>query len=195
MTSLTRRREQMSHTIKTQHIAAAIHTSADLDVRYYLNGVFVDSRVIVSTDGHCASAYLGEECDEYLPPFIIPTDAAKLIGKLKCTYAAVTAMPDGRIDIGGVVFKPVDGTFPDYKRVFAGKAGAEAHNMQFSPDLIMKFQKVAQALKASCKVPYLYATEGGMGFRVAIQGKESEFMGVLMPFELKDKPFVCGDWL
>lgn len=187
----------MSHVIKTQHIAAAIHTSANMDVRYYLNGVFVDSRVIVSTDGHCASAYLGEECKEYLPPFIIPTDAAKLIAKLKSSRVEAALLPDGRIDIGGVVFKPVDGKFPDYKSVFVGKAGTEAHKRQFRPDLVMKFQKVAQSLKASCRVPYLYATEGGMGFRVAIQGKESEFMGVLMPFELKvkDAPFVCGDWL
>lgn len=185
----------MSHVIKTQHIAAAIHTSANKDVRYYLNGVFVDSRVIVSTDGCCASAYLGEECEEYLPPFIIPIDAAKIIAKLKSSYVDATLLPDGRIDIGGVVFKPVDGTFPDYKRIFVGKASMEAHKLQFNPELVMKFQKVAQALKASCKFPHLYATEGGMGFRVAIQGKESEFMGVLMPFKPEDDPFVCGDWL
>ena len=185
----------MSHVIKTQHIAAAIHTAANMAARNCLNGVFVDSRVIVSTDGHCASAYLGEECEEYLPPFIIPIDAAKIIAKLKSSYVEAALLPDGRIDIGGVVFKPVDGTFPDYKRVFVGKAGMEAHNLQFNPEMVMKFQKVAKALKASCKVPYLYATEGGIGFRVAIQGKESEFMGVLMPFKLKDEPLVCGDWL
>jgi len=186
---------EMSHVIKTQHIAAAIHTSGNMDVRYYLNGVFVDSRVIVSTDGYCASAYLGEECKEYLPPFIIPIDAAKLIAKLKSSRVEAALLPDGRIDIGGVVFKPVDGKFPDYKRIFVGKAGTEAHKLQFSPELVMKFQKVAQSLKASCRVPALYATEGGVGFRVAIQGKESEFMGVLMPFDLKGAPFVCGDWL
>ena len=185
----------MSHVIKTQHIAAAIHTSANKDVRYYLNGIFVDSRVIVSTDGYCASAYLGEECEEYLPPFIIPIDAAKIIAKLKSSRVEAALLPDGRIDIGGVVFKPVDGTFPDYKRVFVGKVGMEAHKMQFDPELVMKFQKVAQALKASCKVPYLYATEGGVSFRVAIQGKESEFMGLLLPLKPEDDPFVCGDWL
>lgn len=185
----------MSHVIQTRHIAAALHTCADRDVRYYLNGIFVDSRVIVSTEGHCASAYLGEECAEYLPPFIIPTGAAKLIAKIKAPTVTAVAMSGGRIDVGGVVFEPVDGKFPDYKRAFEGKAGTAAHKAQFNPELAMKFQKVAQALKAPCKVPYLYATEGGMGLRVAIQGKEAEFMGVLMPFELKDEPFVCGDWL
>lgn len=188
----------MTHTIKTQHIAAALHTAATLDVRYYLNGVFVDSRVIVSTDGHCLSAYLGEECDSYLSPFIIPRDAAKLIGKLKCAKAEVTTMPDGCIDIGGIVFKPLDGTFPNYRRVFVGKANPDAaHKMQFNPELVLKFQKIAKTLKASCVIPYLYATEGAIGssFRVAIRGKESEYMGVLMPFDLKKEPFVCGDWL
>lgn len=184
----------MSHMIKTQHVAAALHTAATLDVRYYLDGVFVDSRVVVSTDGHCASAYLGEECAEYLPPFIIPTDAAKLIAKLKAPTVPAVAMPDGRIDVGGVVFKPVDAKYPDYRRVFANKADPlAAHRMQFSPELTVKFQKIAATLKARCKVPYLYAAGGA--FRVAILGKECEFMGVLMPFELPRETFACGDWL
>lgn len=188
----------MSHTIKPQHIAAAIHTSAVSDVRDYLNGVFVDSRVIVSTDGHCASCYLGEECDEYLPPFIIPSDAAKLIAKIKAPSVTAAILADGRIDVGGVVFKPVEGKFPNYRRVFVGRADMTAtHKLQFMPELVAKFQKIATTLKANSKVPYLYVTEGGVGFRVAIQGKESEFMGILMPFELKQNagPMLCGDWL
>lgn len=186
----------MSHEIKTQHIAAAIHTSANNHSRHSLNGVLVDSRVIVSTDNHCASAYLGNTCDEYLPPFIIPTEAAKLIAKLKCPLVEATVLPDGRIDVGGVVFKPVDGQFPDYRRIFAGKAVTKAHKLQFNPEQVIKFQKIAQVLKAPYTIPYLYATEeAGKMFRVAIKGKESEFMGILMSLNLPDAPLVCGDWL
>lgn len=183
----------MSHVINPKHIAAACHTASNKDVRYYLVGVFVDGRVIVSTDGGCLSAYRGEECESYLPPFIVPLEAAKMIGKLKQGRADVTALPDGRVDIGGIAFKPVDGIFPDYRRVIS-KVTSVPHAMQVSPDIVAKFAKVAKSLGAKGWPEYFPADGLGGVFRVAIGGKENEFIGVAMPFSVKVRP-VCGDWL
>lgn len=181
--------------INVKHIAAAVHTADTADYRPYLNAVYVEGRVIVSTDGRVLSAYRGPESAEYLPPFLIPLDAAKLIAKLKPINVEVSALPDGRIDVGGVVFKPVEGVFPDWCRVVR-RAEAGPRTAQLDPELLAKFIKVAKALG---RKPYDIAVWNACGdshaARVAIAGCEDEFLGVIMgmrPGKLGAP--VCGGW-
>lgn len=184
----------MSHRILRQHIAAACCTAATNDLRYYLNGVFVDSRVVVATDGTCASAYLGPECNEYLPPFIIPLADAKRIAKDAPLTALAEKLQDGLIDIGGVVFKPIEGPYPDYRRVFV-PAIESPLSAQVDPEALMKFKKIAAILKAPYRVPRLYPTGSkALALAVAIAGQEDVFMGAISPYDHKGAG-VCGSWL
>lgn len=182
----------MTHVVNTNHIAAACHTAAVLDNRHVLVGVLVDCRIVVSCDGACLSAYLGEECEEYLVPFIIPLEAAKLIAKLKSARVNATRLPDGRIDVGGIVFTPIDGKFPDYRRAVS-KVKPGPHEVQLAPDVVAKFAKIAKSL-GSKGWPQYFPSESNGSMRVAIADREREFIGVAMGFSTKIVP-VCGDWL
>ena len=182
--------------IHVKHIAAAIHTAAVSDVRLYLNAVYVEGRIVVSTDGYVLSAYRGPESAEYLPPFLIPLDAAKLIAKLKPINVEVSALPDGRIDVGGVVFKPVEGVFPYWRRVVR-PAEPGPRTAQLNPELVAKFIKVAKALGHKPHEIALWNPSGDpMAARLAIRGCEDEFIGVIMGvrYGVKDPIPVCGEW-
>lgn len=182
--------------INVKHIAAAVHTAGTADRRPYLNAVYVEGRVIVSTDGTVLSAYRGPESAEYLPPFLIPLGAAKLIAKLKPAEVEAAALPDGRVDVGGVVFKPVEGVFPDWRRVVR-PADTGPRTAQLDPELLAKFIKVAKALG---RKPYDIAVWNADGdplaARIAIRGCEDEFIGVIMGMRYSPKrPMpVCGEW-
>lgn len=182
--------------ILVKHIAAAIHTAETTGIRVRINGVFVDGRYSVSTNGAALSAYRGPESDEYLPPFIIPLPYAKLIAKLKPAEVDAVATPYGQIDIGGVVFSPLAWSFPDWRRV-VGKAVPGSRTAHLNPELLYLFVKVAKALGRRPEHIALWNVENDpAAARVAIAGCESEFMGVIMGFRATEKVPLpeCGEW-
>jgi len=110
-------------TVFARYFRAALTHAAQKDVRYYLNGVLLDTATgkLVSTDGHrmliitdsCLRAVSGESV-------IIPRDAIaaalKLAGK-SCDFVTVTESAI-QLDSGAsVAYKPIDGVFPDWRRV------------------------------------------------------------------------------
>jgi DNA polymerase-3 subunit beta len=97
--------------IKTEHLKAALLAAGKKDIRYYLNGVHVNAKHIVATDGYRMNiiAHGGEWPHE---PVTIPREAVEMAVKLKLKTVDVT--PEA---IGPIAFKPLDGKFPDYLRV------------------------------------------------------------------------------
>lgn len=188
----------MPHIIQRRHLAAAIHTAGVKDLRSYLNGVRVEGRIMVATDGVCLSAYLGPECGEYLPPFTIPLEVVKRVVKRKTEKLEVRDAKDGWLQIGDEMFRPLDGRFPDYRRVLLPAKEAEPGGVTVDPEQMVKFSKIRATLGVAW-VPRLYATGTGnrQPLRVALGGHEAEFMGVIMPavFTGKEGAPVCGEWL
>lgn len=182
-----------NHTLDVRHIAAAINTAASKDIRFYLNGVFVQNNIVVATDGHCLSAFKTVESASYLPEFIIPLDAAKIIAKLKAQLVTVKLLDDNRIDIGGVVFAPIEGRFPDWRRVMgtANAEGDRVHDMHAHPEIFLKFVKIAKLFKVDAYNVAL-VPNNKHSFSVGIAGLESEFMGVLMPYKARGIEY--GNW-
>jgi hypothetical protein len=146
-----------SFSIPTDVLRAALVCVSTEETRYYLRGVHVepdaDDVVLVSTDGHrlfCGRCPL-PPAGAITPaePFIVPTDAIKkaLTGykglgiQLQCTGDIWT--------LGDVTFKPVDGTFPDWRRVaptqktISDDLGKIA---QFNPAYVADMGKVAKAV-------------------------------------------------
>jgi DNA polymerase III subunit beta len=134
----------MQTTIRTSTIKAAIHCAAVNDTRYYLNGALFEFKHdhinIVSTDGHRLSAF--REPLEYAAEaqtadyeFIIPLDVLKQAAKSKSPLVVLESTPDGRYMLNNVVFAPIDGKFPDYRRViptsFTGQAA------QYRPEYLV----------------------------------------------------------
>lgn len=155
--------------------AAAVCASTDQH-RYYLNGVFVDPHgYLVSTDGHrlfCAQIDL----DTAHPVgTIIPNDAIK---------KALTGFKDVIITLtpnrlGDTLYTPVDGTFPDWRRVVpTDVSGAIA---QFDPAYVGDFGKVAKILGDKKGAPRIWHNgDSPAGIEFTREG----CFGVLMPMRV-----------
>lgn len=144
-------------TLKTSQLKAAMHCTAVKDVRFYLNGVLLECCAngdvhIVSTNGAilfagliCAPNVAWSENPQRGPwRMIVPRDAIatamkSALGKKGMVH--LQAMPDGRYMLNDTVFTPIDGTFPDWRRVCPSHA-ALAHRgekpAQLNPDLLVQ---------------------------------------------------------
>jgi hypothetical protein len=191
-----------SFSIPTDVLRAALVCVSTEETRYYLRGVHVepdaDDVVLVSTDGHrlfCGRCPL-PPAGAITPaePFIVPTDAIKkaLTGykglgiQLQCTGDIWT--------LGDVTFRPVDGTFPDWRRVApTQKTISEdlGKIAQFNPAYVADMGKVAKAVapttRGAVALPIIHHMGSGPAF-VTFPGREDLF-ALLMPMrgEMRDK--------
>ena len=98
--------------IPTDLLKAALFCASTEETRYYLKGVHMStSGHMVTTDGHrlfCAKLAEAVPAD-----VIIPLDTVKAALKLAGKRAETIELNGNTL--GGVVFTPVDGTFPDWR--------------------------------------------------------------------------------
>jgi DNA polymerase III sliding clamp (beta) subunit (PCNA family) len=100
--------------IPTDLLKAALYCASAEESRYYLRGVHLaTSGHMVTTDGHrMFVARLNERPDtDVIIPYADVQAALKLAGA-RCQDIEVTAEK-----IGQIAYTPVDGTFPDWRRV------------------------------------------------------------------------------
>ena len=123
-------------TLPVNALRAALTHAADSDVRYYLNGIYVDTTAgrIVATDGARLFICDGPRAD--CAPFILPRGEVERLLKslgadfgrgrlMACAELPVTVQAtDGKVLItiegssgAKFTFPAVDGMFPDYARV------------------------------------------------------------------------------
>lgn len=138
-------------TFTKAQLSAAIPTMAKKDVRFYLMGALIECCTngdvhIVSTDGCVLFAglipapYVKWSSEAQKGPWrmIIPRDALVSALKAKKPTLDLVAMPDGRYLLGDTLFTPVDGTFPDWRRVSVPRQVLDTRGEvagQFDPDL------------------------------------------------------------
>lgn len=164
-------------TIPTDVLRAALICASTEQSRYYLNGVYVDPQgYLVSTDGH--RLFCGKIDVSDVPAFtgwIIPSDVIKraLAGN---KYPALTITPN---QCGDISCAPVDGTFPDWRRVIptGDLSGVTA---QFNPVYVADMGKIGKLLggKASLTVHIHHNGESPAG--VTFPAYANAF-AVLMP--------------
>ena len=161
--------------IKTRTLKASIYCAAVKDVRYYLQGVHLHFRhegitrvEVVSTDGNIMSAFI--DTMEYIEDaqtadwsIIIPIDVVKKVSKVKKAVVILESLPDGRYMLDDTVFAPVDGRYPDYRRVIpnaidAAKPNPDTDRVQIDPDLMVR---CADAL-----LTYTGATKRKLSFQI-----------------------------
>ncbi len=188
--------------IPTDVLRAALVCVSTEETRYYLRGVHVepdaDDVVLVSTDGHrlfCGRCPL-PPAGAITPakPFIVPTDAIK---KALTGYKGLAIQLERTGDVwtlGDVTFKPVDGTFPDWRRVApTQKTISEdlGKIAQFNPAYVADMGKVAKAIapttRGAVALPIIHHMGSGPAF-VTFPGREDLF-ALLMPMrgEMRDK--------
>lgn len=158
--------------MKTAYLKAALIPASTEKVRYYLMGVYMDpAGFAVATDGHRAFVARIEPFDG--EGYIIPADAVK---------RALTGYKDAEIEVtrervGAVQYVPVDGTYPDWRRIIpADMTGVIA---QFNPAYVADAGKIGKLLGAERLTAHIHHNGDGPA-GVTFPGCEDAFM-VLMP--------------
>ena len=174
----------MNISIKLSHIRAAMTHAARMDIRNYLNGVLIEVNtqnelLIVATDGHRAFIGNAGKLDEINEPMqvIVPLDILKIITKLKVDTVLLTKNESGAWAIGGMEFKPVDGTFPDFRRIVPAQ-----HNENAAHNFNWKYLTEAQnALATWCGAKKFYTRLISNSHSAVMTCDSSEAFVVVMP--------------
>ena len=197
--------------------AVALFASKE-ETRYYLNGVLIQCRadhvMYVATDGH-RMMMVREEVPQapkngerafntLLGDFIVPSENCKHKSPKYDYQNFATLTRDGDVglrlalaDGSAKVFKPIDGSFPDYVRVIPesvsgniefyrnGKDG-ERQSVEFNPDYLVSFKKFGElmglglphiALNGEAPAAVLFNAESILGVIMPMRGETQNILG------------------
>ena len=202
----------MKLTIEHNIIKALLIVAPRQEIRYYLKGVLVDVRAqdvtLVSTNGTVLIAVPypdNIEGDRLIGQWIIPREALEAVKPCKAGRATLPIAieilpgaqtpdperpgvtikaPDTIIVTGATTTttKPVDGRYPDWRRVMPGSASLEV--AQFDPALVATFGDVHSMLSGSTKSKPVVHHNGRGGALVSGLGRDA--LGVIMPYRVDD---------
>lgn len=171
--------------IQTGKLKALLRFAAVKDMRSYLNGVYFEPEgYAVATDG---AAMLCVRVPAFEgPSFIAPSDTIKAALQLnkKMSEIAVSSLL-----IGGISFTPIDGKYPDWRRVIPAKPDGEPAT--FDPDLLSRAKAAWRDMGAGDKT--------AAAVRVNHNGESGALMvydeaiAVIMPVRTKTK--LEGKWV
>ena len=167
--------------IPTDLLKAALFCASNEESRYYLRGVHLStSGHMVTTDGHrlfCAKLAEAVPAD-----VIIPLDTVKAALKLAPKKAATIELNGNTL--GGVVFTPVDGTFPNWKAVIPaadGYANGDGKPAFFNPDYVYDLGQMSRALGSKNGTAFeIHGWDSGSPHGVTFAGRDDCF-AVIMP--------------
>jgi len=183
------------------------------ETRYYLNGVFLTvterAALYVATDGHrllCHREDLAEgaESNTLTGSWIVPSTAIDAIkggtGRFADAPATLAEIGNGefRLDApkGATIFKPIDGSFPDFRRVIPPAQDPEKAitPAQFNPHYYVSFGKAAELLGYCANAPHFHHSDASSPTPVTFGHHET--FGVIMPVR-NDAPAWAGapDWV
>lgn len=188
--------------------AIALAASTE-ETRYYLNGVLIECRetrvTYVATNGHvllCAYEDLPKQEPGAAPymvgNWIVPNatiKAIKLSGKKAWAgdFAQLRPLSAKQFILGDSVFAPIDGSFPDWRRVLPGKVDGigeydkrtktyDGMPAQFAPGYVALFGSFALAMGFGDKtLPDVQIHYAESGSPHAVTFPAAECFGVLMP--------------
>lgn len=180
-------------TIRLQALAAIALVSSTEETRYYLNGVLleIEPRTVtyVATDGHRLASHHHElaETDPdntLLGDFIIPTEHCRPFKLtptgLRLDPRATLSSTDGAVlelayGVNAIRFAPIDGTFPDWRRVIPSTV--DGVTAQYNAEYLAGLQKVGEILGAG-KLPVLSHNGDGPAL---VTWEDPMTFAVLMP--------------
>lgn len=171
--------------LEYNNIRSTALCKAKNDVRFYICGVYVDDGFIASTNGHIL--LMCEEPETKGMDLIIPAEAIDSLIKKVGSNPSSEKVLLHRIDeefwclehIGSFeLFRPVEGKFPDVKRVDIQKPTDIQFKEypRFNLEYLNVFQKVAKIYKVA--FPYIYPTTENDRAFIEIT---NDVHGVLMP--------------
>ena len=199
-------------TLNLRLLQAINHAASDEETRYYLCGVNIevdaDGVTYAATDGHILAAIREDLPDDsprntLLGSWIIPSEACK--AKLaRLTDSATLTLaprenesPEMRLDTaaGPRIFRPVNGTFPDYGRVIPRECNGKT--AQFAPHLLARLAECARVTingKKGDSATTPFASHNGEAAAIAHWEAEPALLGVIMPIRRKEPDSLLPDW-
>ncbi|WP_336152156.1 hypothetical protein [Acinetobacter sp. 99] len=175
-------------TVKYSHLQAALPFAAKNDVRFYLTGVLVNDGMIAATNGHAALICDSDDAQglEIIIPRLAIESLIKKLGKNPMHDVITISQIDKEfwlMDYKNDVFemfKPIDGKFPDIKRVDVSKPTQPPSGfVHYNFDYINLFIKCAKSLNVA--FPKFFPSDAGKAVYVELC---EDAHGILMP--LKD---------
>ncbi len=179
--------------IATDLLKAALVCASSEETRYYLRGIHLStSGHMVTTDGH--RMFVARLTDKPAADVIVPY--ADVVAALKLAGGRAK---DIEIDlaanrIGQISFAPVDGTFPDWRRIVptglempnANDPSDNAAHVHFDHRYVGDFAKMAAILcgKATTAQSVLHPVSASHPALVTF-GDRADCFGVLMPVRRK----------
>lgn len=158
-------------------LKAASYFMAVNDIRFYLNGIKIESSPaatrVIATNGHTMFIAYDDAKGDNVGSFagILPADVVKTILSWKLTFKSANDAPvvlhapeepaaEHRAEWCGnvCVFKLIDATFPDYTRVIPKSVSGEA--AFYAPEYLMQCSKAALAM-GSNKLGTFALKQGG----------------------------------
>jgi len=195
----------MSHSnISLRHLKAASFCASSEGVHYYINGVYVTAEArcstYVATDGQvlfaCRSELLDDEADNtLLGSWIVPIANCVPFKFTPREYrpTAVLTGTDKSLNLaqGGrsITFEPVDGGFPDWRRLIPAEASGKSDGVTFDVALLSRLAKAGATLGHE----HPNWTPNGEGPAPVHFGDSAYAFGIIMPMRSAHK-FSRPDW-
>lgn len=189
--------------------AAALHISRE-ETQYYINGVFVEQAekgaYYTATDGHrLLVAYDKDAVLEDIPDdgIILPIETKFMNDMVKPNTHYVVWEDDvmscyGVDDmmLSSIRSKPIDGTFPDWRRIFPKKI-TNQNGYGYNPTYLALYEKIAKVLKKHGIVDNISIRISPNGEKPSIiQIANCQWMrAILMPMRWSEEESVFPTWL
>ena len=189
-------------------LKAASRFMAVNDTRYYLNGLLIESNDIqtriVSTDGHTLFAGFDDAKGDNVGSFagIMPADTVKAILSWKAPHKSAADMPvvlttcddptgEHRAEWCGnvVIFRLIEGKFPDYTRVIPQSVSGLAGH--YNPDYLARCKAAAVDMGAP-KMYGINLTQNGDG--AALVTFSAQAFAIIMPMNGTPGDIGAADW-
>jgi DNA polymerase-3 subunit beta len=154
-------------TLDLNILRAANMAASTEQTRYYLNGVCVEltatATTYIATDGHILFAYRQEIANDLIGTWIIPSTIIKQIKTNKhnpyVTLSRVDDTSTGSVHLKlengiALVFEPIDGTFPDWRRVIPRNASDQGYKPKdgsgigYDPTLLARLWKAGDIISS-----------------------------------------------
>lgn len=195
----------MQAIINLKCLKAASNAASNEETRYYLKGVCVEisenDTVYIATDGHILFACddAAETGNTLTGKWIIPSEIIKgvKLGR-KLGETAVLTEGNGELTLRqdgapAVTFRPIDGTFPDWRKVVPVKQAVPDINEipQFNPALLARLQKAGDSFDAGLPI----IRHGGPGDPALVTWNNFEnLLGIIMPYPVKRENYCVPVW-
>lgn len=172
-------------TVPTNYLKAALLAAGKQDVRQYLNGVLIEASAaetrVVGLNGVLGCVLRLESVNDTIAEIVVPRDVIEAAIKAKRHQTEFEQLDGEHWMMNGTHrFKPVDGKFPQYRRVYAREVSGEP-SRGLNPEQFSLFGKMAVALGTKPAAVTTHHNSRGAAM-ITIEGMP-EFAGVIMPLD------------